>query len=110
MLPHLNFHDWVLLIGGMILGTALHFAGDTSNKGGGKPRDVPLPSIAAGPACPAGWKDTSVLTLSVRAYTCERGDWAVVLTEQGVCDRGRRMNPPEAKWSACSEVPGWPGN
>ena len=107
---HLSFHDSLLLLGGIVLGAALHlFSGNPGQ--GKKPRDLlPVPSIAAAPACPSGWSNTSVLTASVRAYTCQLGDWAVVLNEQGSCERGRRMNPPEAKWVSCMEVPSWPGD
>lgn len=110
LLSNMSLHDWTLLIGGVLLGGALTLFSGHPGKGKVKPYDyLPPPSIAA-PACPSGWQNTSVLTSSVRAYTCQLGDWAVVLNEQGVCERGRRMNPPEVKWVACLEVPGWPGN
>lgn len=105
-----KLQDVLFLAAGLIVGMAFNLNININN-GDGKQqvRSDAVPSFVTWSGCPSGWKDTSVQTDAVRAYTCEKGDYAIVYNERGDCDRGRRINPPEAVWRLCAEVPGWTG-
>ena len=111
---HLQFHDWLLMGAGLLLGVFLHLASGSPGQGKDhKPRDLasPYPSIASTwKGCPSGWKDMSIVTESVKAYTCGRGDYVVVYNDRSECEHGRRINPPENVWRSCAEIPFWTGN
>lgn len=52
--------------------------------------------VATGSQCPSGWENTSSESVDAPVKSCSRGNWVVVLTNEGKFSHGVELNRPGA--------------